>query len=868
MNENQIQAALSQAFEADGHRIVFWNDPEASFSNEVEEVLPESVSLIRLPGVPMLAVKMRVELEEPEQKFLVYDTREEPPMAEDWLLDIREYSYRFTADRSSVMLGELGLERMSLKAHLQMRDKFLANKQRVAKLKTLVEKEDLEEQLDLKMMAVVVKADTPDLFGVLRELFAGLVDPDAGGLDQTPAAWADIGKLGLEDAFWQQVVKTFGFESESPTLKTLLLRIMVTDLVHQSGDVIPDLTNLVLPAEHGRRHARVFLAQWSDSQKQGAAYDAVAREAEVVLKIEAALGSLGLDQLRDVHTFPCTERAVLRSLVSQIREQWQTPHTEDWLELTRRRVEGHWVRADASTGTEWRALHVAYRAVRAAVELVDSWQRCQEEPWPDDLEGLWSRYVESWWQIDQAYRHFTEAAEAIERHGWDILKGLRNTVEDIYVNGYLAELSLRWGERAAPRLSAWQINDVKPQHRFFTEYVQPRLDQGAKQKAMVIISDAFRFEAARELVAELNSKYRFEAQLDSLSGVLPSYTTLGMAALLPHKAIAYAPDGKTVRVDGQPAASTDQRSSVLAGHGGLAIQAEELLSLTKSEGRSRLEGARLVYVYHNRIDAVGDSSSTEEQTFDATSQAIEEVAQLVNKAVNELNFNYVVATADHGFLFTHSSPNSTNKSAISGAPSGSLITKKRYILGTGFNDVDEAWRGNTATTAGTDPGLDFLIPKGTNLFHFVGGARFIHGGAMPQEVVVPAVVVRQLRGTKSEATRTTQVKLQILGGPHRITTGRHRFKIIQLDPVSDRVQALAVRVDLRDGDTPVSDTVPITFDSQSSSLDERTRQVLLTLKNFEFDRHKVYSLIVRDAETGVTVTRADVHVDRAFTDDF
>ena len=53
--------------------------------------------------------------------------------------------------------------------------------------------------------------------------------------------------------------------------------------------------------------------------------------------------------------------------------------------------------------------------------------------------------------------------------------------------------------------------------------------------------------------------------------------------------------------------------------------------------------------------------------------------------------------------------------------------------------------------------MQFWIPKGNNRFHFVGGSRFVHGGAMLQEVVVPVVTVREKEGTSREKTRTTQV---------------------------------------------------------------------------------------------------------------
>jgi hypothetical protein len=47
--------------------------------------------------------------------------------------------------------------------------------------------------------------------------------------------------------------------------------------------------------------------------------------------------------------------------------------------------------------------------------------------------------------------------------------------------------------------------------------------------------------------------------------------------------------------------------------------------------------------------------------------------------------------------------------------------------------------------------MDFWIPKGTNLFHFVGGARFVHGGAMPQEIAVPVVTVKHVRADAGDA---------------------------------------------------------------------------------------------------------------------
>jgi hypothetical protein len=87
-------------------------------------------------------------------------------------------------------------------------------------------------------------------------------------------------------------------------------------------------------------------------------------------------------------------------------------------------------------------------------------------------------------------------------------------------------------------LSHWSLPSVAGQQDFYQRKVQP-LFGGAVKRVFVVISDAMRFEVAQELVQYTNRKSRFKASIDTMLGVLPSYTALGMAALLPHKTLAY-----------------------------------------------------------------------------------------------------------------------------------------------------------------------------------------------------------------------------------------------------------------------------------------------------------------------------------------
>src|SRR3546814_6935404 len=65
------------------------------------------------------------------------------------------------------------------------------------------------------------------------------------------------------------------------------------------------------------------------------------------------------------------------------------------------------------------------------------------------------------------------------------------------------------------------------------------------QKVVVIISDALRYEVAEQALREIRKLNRFDAELKPMVGVLPSYTQLGMAALLPHRQLAIRDDNRS-----------------------------------------------------------------------------------------------------------------------------------------------------------------------------------------------------------------------------------------------------------------------------------------------------------------------------------
>lgn len=868
MSQQRLRESLSAIFQT--HSVVFWHDVEAEFSDIVDDLALEGVQLIRMDEQPNLRIKLQIE-NKPNQHWLFYSTKPEPEPSNDWLLDVRLRSKVFRADPASILLEDLGLTTVSLRTHLKDRSKFLRAKDRVERLKRFVLPGDTAEDLDCKMLAVTTRADLPELFAILQRVYGACIAEGTADLVTPPKVWQDICGNDLEPVFWALVRQQLGYTDPAPSLRDLLLRILVTDFCRTLlGEMPKQLAHFFLTDRSYAANASVFVSRWRSDISQFSSYNALASAIAQELDLTSLLSGLSAEQLIECMTFQEIELRIVQDLKKRIVDGEGTNMDVVRSHIARRR-HGHWANPLLVSANErTKALAACYDALTAAADFFTlKAAHALGFSFPD-ASAAFAQYRDDLFKFDQLYRHFHTAADSVEPTGWAVLHELRATIESVYSGWFIPQLSTAWAKVAeGPQglLATWALPGVTPQQNFYKQKVAP-LFEGSVKRVYVVISDALRFEVAQELVQQTNSKSRFKASLDAMLGVLPSYTAMGMAALLPHKVLAYKVGTSVeVQVDGHAVATLDQRNEHLKSSGGLAIKAEELMSLGKEKGRELVKDQKLVYVYHDRIDMIGDKQASETKTFEAAAQTVQELSGLLSFIINSLNGSTVLVTADHGFIYQESALDVADKSALEEKPVGTLIAKKRYLIGKNLGETSKAWSGNTAVTAGTNAegSLDFWVPKGASRFHFAGGARFVHGSAMPQEVVVPLMTVRV---NETESARTRQITLSLLGSTNKVVTNKQRFEFIQTDAVTERVLARTVVVSLRDGDAVISDEQAITFDSTSQLLDERKRSVFLTVVSGNYEAHKRYDLVVRDAVTKVEVLRQPVQIDLAFGNDF
>jgi len=866
MSKHQLTDTLQKIFKDENQRIVFWYDADREFEEGLSDLKLDGVKIIRLDEVGSLEIKILLEVQECTGSFLLYAPYPEPDAKDNWLLDISLYSRTFHADQASILLNELGLSSQSLRSYLTSRRTFFRSQDRLNRLKKWVKPEDTESELDLKMLAVLTKSELPDIFSILMRLFEELCESDEQQLLlATQTSWDEIVKYDLAEPFWNIVTGTFGYTEAELSVKDLLIRLLVTDFAKALRGSVPlSLQHFVLTSPSLSLTASVFANHWRSNINHYKSYKELSGTVSKQLKLENQLADLDEQALLETMTFEVLERKIILCLLAKMKNGYSFGEEDRY--VIAHRLDGYWTNSQiTSGGVDYRVIYGALLAAAELFALRSSYHTGLSYP---DSHTMFSAYTKELYRFDQLYRQFHEKADQIELTGTDVLKGLREDVENCYSNWFIDQVAVTWGGMVEPNhgtglLQEWRLNNIPNQQDFFQTFVEPALKAYPTGRVYVVISDALRYEVAAELTDELNAKSRFEAAIASQLGVLPSYTALGMAALLPHQKLDYKTNGD-VEVNGQPTASLEQRSKILGEVSGTAIKAEELLAMSKDKGREFVKPYRVIYIYHNQIDAAGDSASTESNTFRSVRDAINELSALTSYIINNLNGSAVIITADHGFLYQETYPGQHDKSGLDNKPAGTVKAKKRYLLGNELCDSPKVWHGVTSVTAGTTSSMEFWIPKGANRFHFSGGARYVHGGAMLQEIVVPVVTVKGLRGVEKPG----KVNVSVLGSVKKIVNNMQRFEFIQTEAVSEKVKPVTLTISLRDVEQLISNEVTLTFDSTSDQMNDRKKSVNLIVKSGNYDKKKEYYLVLRDAADKTEVERIPLMIDLAFGNEF
>lgn len=861
MNIDKIQERLKLMFEpstkiGENRKIVFWNDSKNQYRDVIDnnEINIENVKIHELTDSNNFYTKYLLEEEDTQSNYIIYTNLDNINDKSNWLIDIVLYSQIFYADKLSMDLNDLGIS-SDLRHIVTKYEKFFNNSKRVEKLRSLNIKDYTEEMLELGMLASLCSSKTTDIEEILRNIFIESINEDGYIYeDEENKYYVKIKNILGQDILLKYANKYYGFDKKEFSVKKLLITILITSLSKYIDESLLYKYSLYITKE--KLNCYLFIDKWMNNIKSTESYSKVSQALESELGIYEVFKNMSIDNLKKIDMLPGIDKQIILYIIDSIENE--IIKYDEYIEIIK----------DRRTTYFYRKYENIYEAL---INLINMYEFNYKNTYgiiKEDPKTMFERYKNEYFEMDMYYRNFYIACD--KEINSDIPKKLSNKVEALY-NKFINDLNSNWTSSIETYMNSnWNITGIINQKDFYKNYINPSVSVG--ERVFVIISDALRYEVGKELCDKLNEEVIGSTTIDAMLSSIPSITKLGMASLLPHKYISIKNDLK-IFVDLDDINGYDENKSNLlsinsAGFenrkkiiensvkNSMAINYDSLIELTREERKEKLKGYKLVYIYHNKIDAIGDKASTENQVFDATNKAILEIQRIIKIIKNELGGVNVLVTSDHGFIYQRNKLEESDK--LDKDIDKTLEIKRRYILSNKNTDINGTMKFSMDYILGDNSNLYTYIPNSIMRFKTKGsGANFVHGGASLQEVVVPVVQFKNIRKSNKNSVQVEKVKIQPVISSNIITNTPFKITIYQTEKVSlYRKEANYSVYLVDDKDNIISDIHSIIADKTSDNPNEREFTLVINIpRTIKYDRNKDYYLKIKDKDEDIIVNK-------------
>lgn len=826
MNLSTIETKINEIIsDSEDRHIVMWFDESIEFGEEINNITLDNAELFVLDDENWIYAKYYIESEHPNTNFLVYAPFRKPADKDNYLADMTHYSTLFTADKINIICQELNIDCNRFRDVISSYSKFWNASSRINAFKDLNIKEYTKNKIELGILAVLSKEKTRDFEYIVRKVIVNYFNENDSIIE-------NFDKYGILNTFWDFVYQRFGYAEEKPTVEKFMVSLILNYTASLFEGEYPKSWERFLIDD--KNNPSVFIDNFMNNNNYVDIYDAISVNLEEKLNVSNSIEDNDIDDYIKCDSFKIFDRKIIDHYVNLIYVNKEKFEFDAILE---ERGKGHF----------YSEFEDEYQLIRWANEFIGLINEFQREILPDDVNELVDVYANKFVNVDKTYRKFYYHYDKIE--DTDNLEELRLLIENMYSNAFLFEIN--------PKFTSLFDNladiSITKQWRFYKNFILNKTT-----KTVVIISDALRYGCGVELKSKLDNNPTWTNTIQPMLSTVPSYTALGMASLLPNKEIRY--DNGNILVDGKPCKSTEDRGRILKEYNSnsIAVKFDDINSLKQSELRALTKGKDLVYIYHNQIDARGDNSSTENEVFSASQEAINEITKLVARLIDSANFVRVIITADHGYIYKRENLEDSDK--VNLEKIDAFYKNKRFLLTTGETDIP----GTKCLS------LDYIdnddvyvtVPKGVDIFKLKGaGLNYVHGGLSLEEVIVPVIEVKSRRGSKGQRT----VELQLIRSSDKISNYTTKLSFSQQENISRTVLPLEATIYFEDEDgNKISNEVIIFADKNSKYAEDRQFKENFTLKRMSYSKTKRYYLIIKNTKTDLEINRYEFIIDIPF----
>lgn len=828
LNLKQIEDKLNLEFISEDRKIIFWYDEKKEFIDDIKSLNIENAKIHCLTTNNLFETKILLERKDKESNYLIYAPFQKPDNRYNHLADTILYSEEFSADRVSLLAVDLGID-MAYKPVLEKYIKFFNAKERTKRFCDLEVDGYDEEIIEIVLLSALTKSKVANFEEVIRIVLSE---------DLFNNKYMDeFYKYDLEEAFWKYCNRNFAYKDEDPSLIKFSICLLLTYARNQMSRDLPKKLDRYILNRPGTVMA--FVDQMMNSSIYMESFRRISNEVYSNIDGQKIFRDYEIEDLIDIDIFRNIDDYIITWVLDRLLDENLNVEVNG-LDIP-----------DICKSRKFKHFKDIYKD-KYDVLINGYYLICHKDI---KIEGnildLIGEYDNKYYKIDVYYRRFYYYLDKIEDNS--LFEGLQTLVENIYINRYLDIISMEF-------INKLNYNDLREKYKLQRNFYKNFIT-GKSERIIVIISDAFRYEVGKELVERFKYNEKIEAKIEPQIGVLPSYTSLGMAALLPNKDIEIR-DDYSVYIDGKPTRNLAERNAILQSKNPKSdsIQYDDLVKMKKEDMREFFGGKDVIYIYHNQIDARGDKLNTEDEVFVACYEAMDEIEYIITRLTNSVSATKFIVTADHGFIYTRrrnresekidkffNKEDKINKRFIISDNSYEILGTKNMIVSDVLHNYDE----RTIT-----------IPLTSNIFKTQGGGQnFVHGGSSPQEIIIPVIEIKTTKG----AVEVEKVKISLISMISKINSSLLNLDFVQQEAVSDIIKPATYKIRFIDKDGElISNEEIYVAKSKSKNSSDRIFNLKFRLRNKKYRRDGEYYFTIIDEETDKEVYRQQVMIDIAF----
>ena len=260
------------------------------------------------------------------------------------------------------------------------------------------------------------------------------------------------------------------------------------------------------------------------------------------------------------------------------------------------------------------------------------------------------------------------------------------------------------------------------------------------------------------------------------------------------------------------------------------------------------------------VDKTGESN--DDKVFEASQSAIEEIYEFIEKIHKTFSGVNVYITADHGFFYKRGDIKPQNKVA---KISGSDKVKTRYSYNKNKSNDDSL----------ISIKLDYIfdnydgyveVPRGHNVFAKQGLTdKYYHGGALPQELIIPVIDFKSARGGKEQS----KVGIVYSGLNNKITNTITYLTFTQNKSVDEENLPCNYILCFEDENgEKISNEVRIVANKTEKDYNERIFKEKFIFKSIKYSYENNYNLVIREEGQKKVYATISFDIDIAFANEF